>query len=249
MQRRCLANIRKRRQGESGRYGMTRRAVVAAVSLSLLLAVSCYRGGPTPTGALNTWLEALRAQGMTVTLAERIPPETNAGLCGACAAGPPERRTRQRVRVSNGRGRSRRRGAGVRRRPAGAAVADHVGEHAALLPASRCCRCDRARCWTPRSACATETVPDAGPGRHAGRVGRSACGRFRGCRCRQSWSRHQSPSWGPLIEVHFVGSPSTSMCIISPPPPSCSVLLFVVWCPMWQWIIHLPGLSAVQITS
>ena len=39
------------------------------------------------------------------------------------------------------------------------------------------------------------------------------------------------------------------MCIISPPPPSCSVLLLVVWCEMWQWIIHLPGLSAVQITS
>ena len=46
-----------------------------------------------------------------------------------------------------------------------------------------------------------------------------------------------------------LGSPATSMCIIRPPPPSCSVLLFVVWWGMWQWIIHLPGFTAVQITS
>lgn len=51
---------------------------VAAVALSLLLAVSCYRGAfPTPTATLNTLLEALRGQGVTVTLAERIPSETN----------------------------------------------------------------------------------------------------------------------------------------------------------------------------
>lgn len=54
--------------------------VVAAVTLSSLVAVSCYRGapaGPTSAGALNTWLEALRRQGVTVKLAERIPPETH----------------------------------------------------------------------------------------------------------------------------------------------------------------------------
>ena len=41
----------------------------------------------------------------------------------------------------------------------------------------------------------------------------------------------------------------TSMIIISPPPPSISVLLSVVWCGMWQWINHFPGRRAVQITS
>ena len=34
-----------------------------------------------------------------------------------------------------------------------------------------------------------------------------------------------------------------------PAPPSCSVLLLVVWCEMWQWIVHFPGFSAVQTTS
>ena len=48
---------------------------------------------------------------------------------------------------------------------------------------------------------------------------------------------------------HLVGSPSTSICIISPPPPFVSTLLFVVWCEMWQWIIHFPAFSAGQMTS
>ena len=54
--------------------------VAAAVTLSLLVAVSCYRGtpaGPTSADALNTWLEDLRGQGVTIQFAERIPPETN----------------------------------------------------------------------------------------------------------------------------------------------------------------------------
>ena len=59
---------------------LRRTMAVAAVTLSLLVAASCYRRalvGPTPTGALHTWLEAVRQHGLTVTLAERIPPETN----------------------------------------------------------------------------------------------------------------------------------------------------------------------------
>lgn len=41
----------------------------------------------------------------------------------------------------------------------------------------------------------------------------------------------------------------TSITIISPPPPRISMLLFVVWWPMWQWISHFPGCRAVQMTS
>jgi hypothetical protein len=39
------------------------------------------------------------------------------------------------------------------------------------------------------------------------------------------------------------------MIIIKPPPPFISTLLFVVWWPIWQWISHLPGFNAFQITS
>jgi len=42
---------------------------------------------------------------------------------------------------------------------------------------------------------------------------------------------------------------ATSITIISPPPPRISMLLFVVWWPMWQWISHFPGCRAVQMTS
>ncbi len=35
----------------------------------------------------------------------------------------------------------------------------------------------------------------------------------------------------------------TSINIINPPPPFISTLLLVVWCAMWQWMIHLPGFS------
>src|SRR3546814_8188707 len=48
---------------------------------------------------------------------------------------------------------------------------------------------------------------------------------------------------------HVVGSPATSICIISPQPPSVSVLLLVVWCEMRHCIIHLPGLSALDRKS
>ena len=51
-----------------------------AAALSVLAAGSCYRPappGPTPAGALTTWLEAVKQQGLTPTLAERIPPESN----------------------------------------------------------------------------------------------------------------------------------------------------------------------------
>jgi hypothetical protein len=42
---------------------------------------------------------------------------------------------------------------------------------------------------------------------------------------------------------------ATSMIIVRPPPPSRSVLSFVVWCGMWQWMSHLPGSRASQTTS
>src|ERR1700681_2268466 len=44
---------------------------------------------------------------------------------------------------------------------------------------------------------------------------------------------------------HYV----TSITTMSPPPPCNSALLFVVWCGIWQWISHLPGWRAFQITS
>src|SRR3546814_10984981 len=46
---------------------------------------------------------------------------------------------------------------------------------------------------------------------------------------------------------HVVGSPATSIFIISPPPPPVSVFLLVVWCELWQWILHLPGLGVSQL--
>ncbi len=33
---------------------------------------------------------------------------------------------------------------------------------------------------------------------------------------------------------------------VRPPPPWLSLLLFSVWCGIWQWISHLPGRRAVQ---
>src|SRR5688500_7999354 len=36
---------------------------------------------------------------------------------------------------------------------------------------------------------------------------------------------------------------------LQPPPPFISTLLLVVWWPMWQWMSHLPGFSAFQMTS
>ena len=55
---------------------------------------------------------------------------------------------------------------------------------------------------------------------------------------------------GALTQVEaYARVGATSITIISPPPPIISVLLFSVWCGIWQWINHFPGLSAFQITS
>ena len=57
-----------------------RTVSVATVAVSVLAAASCAPGtpaGPTPATVLTTWLETVKQQGLTVRLAERIPPETN----------------------------------------------------------------------------------------------------------------------------------------------------------------------------
>lgn len=116
-----------------------RRVLVAGPLLlpCLLLVICCADRnpvGPTSSAALDQFVQALRQQGHTVSVAGQISPNANGFFSVPAQQGTSKRGAGECVRLCERAGRGHGGRLDLRGRPTESDEARHLGEYAAFLP-------------------------------------------------------------------------------------------------------------------